>query len=172
MNRALIRQNQELLLRGGIPEDVFPEHVSGGIPIQKYLKNLLDNGPGVLPADQFSLVSREPFDATVSGASDHPSIDSLTSAHYRDAFVDDLMRWIDRHVRVKVRIHGAERSVYVWQSFLDPPAESGSSQAEDSSVNESDEIDSLERNVSLESNENDVSTGSEPEVAPREMFQR
>ena len=176
VNRALIHQNQELSLRGGLPEDVLPKHVSGGIPIQRYLQGLLDHVPQVQHEDQFSLVSRENAAVNNSVASSLSLNSADMSAHHRDAFVNEFMQWANNHVRVKVRIHGAERSFYVWQSFLDPPAEADalSNADPDSRDLDSDEVDSLERNIPLESLSNEESAHEVPvnDPTPREMFQR
>ena len=150
VNRALINENQQLILRGGIPEDVIPTHVSGGIPIQKYLRGLLDRVPQALHDDQFSVVSRENVAAEVSHNSSQSLDISEISSHYREAFLDDLMKWFQTHVRVKVRIHGEERSVYVWQSFADPPADAATDIGDEASAEGASE-DSLNRNIPLES---------------------
>ena len=173
VNRALIHENQELILRGGIPEDIIPTHVSGGIPIQKYLRGLLDQAPQSLHDDQFSVVSRENQAAGLSHVSSQDLDISEISSHYRNAFVDDLMQWFEHHVRVKVRIHGMERSVYVWQSFVDPHVDDAPTSVNDSVTSEETSEDPLDRNIPLES----ISTEGEDDepvvhVAPQVMFQR
>ena len=151
----------------------MPTHVSGGIPIQRYLRTLLDRVPQVVHDDQFSVVSRD--NVGVDGSD--PSIPSLNtsgnSSQYRDAFVDDLMQWFQHHVRVKVRIQGAERSVYVWQSFQDPPVAPVSDDAESVS-HDGSSADPLDQNIPLESLSSE-SQGSDPQdvqVQPQVMFQR
>ena len=153
-----------------------PVHVSGGVPIQKYLNDLLDRVPQAIHDDQFSVVSRENVAADSSDASSR-SLDPSQVVHdAREAFLDELMSWMSRHVRVKVRIHGAERSVYVWQSYLEPS--NGTGCGNDSShESEGVELDSLERNIPLESISSESagsadSAASENDVSPREMFQR
>ena len=120
INRALINQNQTLSLRGGIPEDVIPRHVSGGIPIQRYLQNLLDRMPEQPVDPMFELVSRvnDPDIHVYDVASQ--DLDALENPVVnRNFFVDNMRDWMERHVRVKVNIDGADRSCYVWQSFLE-----------------------------------------------------
>lgn len=177
MNRALINQNQALVLRGGIPEDAIPRHVSGGIPVQRYLQGLLDRMPQVPLDPAFELVSRETIrDENNSAATSRDLNDfSNDSVAFRNAFVDDLRAWIDQHVRVKVNIAGAEHSCYVWQSVLEPDSNANttaSSSAPRSGEDDSDDLDPLERNV-LEPR-SDSSSDSEPalHVAPAAMFHR
>ena len=173
VNRALINENQQLMLRGGIPEDVIPTHVSGGIPIQKYLRGLLDKVPQALHDDQFSVVSRENVAAEVSQNSSQDLDVSEISSHYREAFLDDLMKWFQSHVRVKVRIHGEERSVYVWQSFAESPADAAP-EVNDDTGTEGPSESSLDRNIPLESFSSESEGESRPDnPAPAPvMFQR
>lgn len=173
INRALINQNQTLSLRGGIPEDVIPRHVTGGVPIQRYLQDLLDRMPEQPVDPIFELVSRandpdvHAFDAA---SQDLDALDN--SVVNRNFFVDNMREWMERHVRVKVNIDGAERSCYVWQSFLEPPrpadASASGSEAAPSVPSDEDAIDPLERNV-LEPDSSD----SEDDLAVAEaMFNR
>lgn len=151
VNRALIHENQQLMLRGGLPEDIIPAHVSGGIPIQKYLRGLLDQVPQVIHDDQFSMVSRENAAANAADMSSRDSDGTSIAAQYRDVFVDDLMQWFEHHVRVKVRIHGVERSVYVWQSVNDPPVDEIPSGSTEVSTWDDASTNPLDQNVPLES---------------------
>ena len=181
MNRALINQNQALALRGGIPEDVVPRHVSGGIPIQRYLQNLLDRMPQRPVDPMFDLVSRVNDPDLHEISTDSQDLGALdNSVINRNFFIDNMREWMERHVRVKVSIDGLERSCYVWQSFLDPPrpdnnvsAAPGNSTKNSAAVGpapaSSDEevIDPLERNV-LES---DSSDSDDADVA-NDMFNR
>ena len=118
----MINQNQTLVLRGGIPEDVMPKHVTGGIPIQHFLKNLLDQMPHRPVDPMFDLVSTVIDPDLQNVSADSRNLSNLDdSVVNRNLFVDSMREWMERHVRVKVNIEGVDHSCYVWRSFLDPP---------------------------------------------------
>ena len=172
INRALINQNQALALRGGIPEDVVPRHVSGGIPIQRYLQTLLDRMPEHPVDPMFELVSRVNDQDLHDLSAASQDLDALDDPEVnRNFFIDNMRDWMDRHVRVKVSIEGVDRSCYVWQSFLEPPRPAGGSVASSDTVSpasgEEGAIDPLERNI-LESDSSD----SDSDAVADTMFNR
>ena len=119
----MINQDQVLQLRTRIPEEQLPIHVTGGIPIQQYLSQLLERMPNLPADDVFVLVDSGPRTESATRSS-HSSLNSLleNSAVFRQAFLDDYIEWTARHERVRVEIPGVERPCYVWQSMLQAPS--------------------------------------------------
>ena len=175
VNRTLINQDRTLALRSGIPEDLLPLHVTGGIPIQRYLKDLLDRLPHPPNNPAFELVSCEARYDVESIAPDPRFNSSTDSSAYRDAFVDSLLVWVNQHERVKINLDGLDRSCYVWQSILVPPDQTEGSGSPTARGSDASDIDSLERNV-LEPNSDDgpddVPPASSDVPQPPVMFQR
>ena len=164
----MINQNRTLALRSGIPEDLLPLHVTGGIPIQRYLKDLLDRLPQPPNNPAFELVSCE---ATRDADSQNPDprLNSTTdSSAYRDAFVDSLMVWVNQHERVKVNLDGLDRSCYVWQSILMPPNQVDVTNPPAARESDASDIDSLEPNVIEPGNESvsEAVVPTDPAIAP------
>lgn len=127
-------------MQTGVPADQLPIHVTGGLPIQQYLQGLLDRMPHPPPDDIFSLISAAHFEDSTADSSrstlrsNSQFDDMFDSGYKRESFVNNYMTWAARHVRVKVKISGLDRSCYVWQSFLD---ESRSQESEEPSTDES-----------------------------------
>ena len=124
VNRLLINQDQALLLRTGLPSDQMPTHVTGGIPIQQYLKELLERMPNPPPDDIFSLASfvndgTQDVASRTTMDSDSQLDGMQASVFARNEFLDNFIAWTERHVRVKVQLAGLERSCYVWQSIME-----------------------------------------------------
>ena len=163
-NRILINQDRALRVSTGVPADEVPIFVTGGIPIQRYLAQLLERMPN-LPAENLVALDMDvtpPISGSRSTLHSDPDLDN--SSLYRQLFLDEYMRWTARHVRVKVNIDGIDQPCYVWQSILEEPSlESESGDEND----ESDEIDVLERNVHEE-----PAAAPEPAAQAAVMFRR
>ena len=162
-----IHQDQLLQLRqhSGVPEDQMPVHVTGGIPIQRYLQNLLDRNPDLPLGDAFVLTpSQGGLDSTGNSRSTLRSDSQLDdSALFRQAFLHDFIQWTNRHVRVKINVPDVEQPCYVWQSVLEVSSH-------DSRSNHSDlTVDPLEVNIDPQDAEADL-TPPDPLPVPEPEF--
>ena len=96
--------------------DLVPLHVSGGVPIQVYLRDLMErlSNPGsehALSEDLISISSR----SSASSSEEDLNSSSFVS---RDAVIDELLSWFSRHQPIRVRLPQLDQSVYMWRSFL------------------------------------------------------
>ena len=105
--------------RPGAVVDAMPLHVSGGIPVQYYLNDLLQrlSNPGSEHALSEGSVPTEL--APSNGSIELPSSELSGPRAPRDDFIDDLLDWFNRHQRVKINLPQHDQHVYVWQSFLE-----------------------------------------------------
>ena len=134
-----INQDQILQLRqhSGLPQDQMPTHVTGGVPIQRYLQTLLERVPDLALDDAFVMASAVPDHDILSGSRStvrtDPQLDD--SSVFQHAFLHDFIQWTNRHVRVKVNIPDVDRSCYVWQSVLDATVSTSNSGHSDVALN-------------------------------------
>ena len=110
--------------RPNVAADTVPLHVSGGIPIQTYLRDLMNCliNPGAEHALSDDIVHNDSHQDTLSSASGPASLDG--SGNYsRDVAMNELLAWFSRHQQIRVRLPNLDHSVYVWRSFLDGEVE-------------------------------------------------
>ena len=100
--------------------DTVPLHVSGGIPIQTYLRDLMNRliNPGAEHALSDIIAPDDSRRSTLSSGSDPVPLNGSGNLA-RDTALDELLAWFSSHQQIRVRLPQLDQSVYVWRSFLD-----------------------------------------------------
>ena len=121
VNQQLANAGVRLIYQSPNDGDLLPMHVTGGIPINRFLHDLIVNYTSPPTDYRFSLVPS----TRVAGSLDsdgNPSIHvSNTSESIRVGFINSLMQWIDKHRRRRVQVPGIDKPVYVWESVTQVP---------------------------------------------------
>ena len=101
----------------GVP-DLVPLFVAGGVPIQTYLRDLMNrlSNPGSEHAlSEGMLQLDESSDSLSSGT---VSVLESSDSTPRDTVLEELTSWFSKHEPVQVRMPNLDYPVYVWRSFL------------------------------------------------------
>ena len=121
MNQQLANAGVRLIYQSPNDGDLLPLHVTGGIPINRFLHDLIANFTSPPTDYRFSLVSSS-RNSDSADSDDNPAVHvSNTSESIRVGFLKSLMLWMDKHRRRRVQIPGHEKPVYVWESVTQIP---------------------------------------------------
>ena len=121
INQQLVRAGVQLIFRGSSDDDLLPIHVTGGVPINKFLRDLVENFTYPPTDYRFSLVPSSVGSDQLDSNGDPLDPAMNTSESFRVGFVNSLMRWMDKHRRRCLQIPGIEKPVYVWESITQVP---------------------------------------------------